>query len=183
MNMNMNMNTCIITRPIPIGSSGCIGVRQPRRRLRHVRGHTNGHTNTHAGPRLVAGAVPEGPAAGWFDLANFVATSSSNKTPFDDLASSIGKDVYIDVMGWHLFLRDVKISGGDQSLAQALATKIGSDLMSTGRFDEQAVEEVLQRTPVVLGRGKVTLSLMDVVPSVVLDDLKRLCEEFCRRNV
>lgn len=128
-------------------------------------------------------ASPEGPAAGWFDLANFVATSSSNKTPYDDLASSIGKDIYIDVMGWHLFLRDVKISGGEQSLAQALATKIGSDLMATGRFDEQAVEEVLKRTPVALGRGKVTVSLMDVVPNIVLDDLKRLCDEFCRRNV
>ena len=40
-------------------------------------------------PRPAAG----GPAGGWFDLANFVATSSSNKTPFDDFAASIGKDI------------------------------------------------------------------------------------------
>ena len=132
---------------------------------------------------MATSAEGQGPAAGWFDLANFVATSSSNRTPFDDLAYSIGKDIYIDVMGWHLFLRDVKIAGGDQSLAQALATKIGGDLMSTGRFDEQAVEEVLKRTPVALGRGKVTLSLMDVVPQIVLDDLKGLCEAFCRENI
>ena len=77
----------------------------------------------------------------WFDLANFVATSSSNRTPFDDFAASIGKDIYIDVQGWHLFLRDVKVSGVEQSMAQALATKIGGDMMSSGRFEEREVEE------------------------------------------
>ncbi len=111
-----------------------------------------------------------------------MATSSSNRTPFDDFAASIGKDIYIDVQGWHLFLRDVKVSGVEQSMAQALATKIGGDMMSSGRFEEREVEEVLRRTPVVLGRGKVTVSLMDVVPSILVDDLYRKCEAFCREN-
>ena len=94
-----------------------------------ARKKTRAHQNaTGRVPQRVAAG---GPAGGWFDLANFVATSSSNKTPFDDFAASIGKDIYIDVLGWHLFLRDVKLTGADQSLAQALATKIGSDMMST----------------------------------------------------
>ena len=67
-------------------------------------------------------------------------------------------------------------------MAQALATKIGSDMMSSGRFDERDVEEVLKRTPVALGRGKVTVPLIDVIPNILVDDLYRKCEDFCREH-
>ena len=52
----------------------------------------------------------------------------------------------------------------------------------SGRFDEQAIEDVLKRTPVALGRGKATVSLMDAIPNIVVDDLKKLSEEFCKEN-
>lgn len=40
----------------------------------------------------------------WIDLASFVASSgkSGGHTAYDELADKIGKDVYIDVAGWHL---------------------------------------------------------------------------------
>lgn len=54
--------------------------------------------------------------------------------------------------------------------------------MSSGRFDERDVEEVLKRTPVALGRGKVTVPLIDVIPNILVDDLYRKCEDFCREH-
>ena len=81
----------------------------------------------------------------------------------------------------YTFLRDVKVKEG-QSLAQALATKIGSDIMATGRFDERDVEQVLRRTPVALGRGKVTVALYDVIPNILCDDLYGMCQDFARQN-
>ena len=39
----------------------------------------------------------------WIDLAAFVSSSGrGGHTPFDELADKIGRDVYIDVAGWHL---------------------------------------------------------------------------------
>ncbi len=42
----------------------------------------------------------------WGDLASLVASDSSKgKTPFDSLASKLGKILYADLGGWHLRLR------------------------------------------------------------------------------
>lgn len=39
----------------------------------------------------------------WVDLASFVSSSGGGgRTPYDELADVIGRDVYIDVAGWHL---------------------------------------------------------------------------------
>jgi hypothetical protein len=129
------------------------------------------------GTRVRAG----GGIDGWFDLASFVATSSSgNRSPFDELADSIGRDCYVDVAGWHLFLKDIKVEG-TTSLAVVLATKLGGDMMSRG-FDERDVEDALKKVPVKLGQGKKTVSLMDVMPSMCVSDLMDMCKTYAREH-
>ena len=97
---------------------------------------------------------------------------------FDDLASKIGKDVFIDVAGWHLYLRDVKVDGRT-TLAAALAAKLGG-AVADGGFDRAAVEATLAALPVRLGGGKAEVSLLDAVPAAALGDLFRALEDFER---
>lgn len=117
---------------------------------------------------------------GWFDLASFVATSSSSKNPFEELSDAIGKECYVDIAGWHLFLKDIKVEG-QATMAQALGALLGGDMMASG-FDDRNVEDALKKIPITLGRGKMTVSLQDVMPSMVVADLKDICEEYARRN-
>jgi hypothetical protein len=119
---------------------------------------------------------------GWFDLASFVATSSSNKGPYEELVDAIGKDCYIDIAGWHLFLKDIKVEG-QTSLATVLGTKLGEDMMSRGSCDGRDVEDALKKVPIKLGQGKMTVALKDVMPSFCVSDLVDLCEEFAQRNM
>jgi hypothetical protein len=127
-----------------------------------------------------AGGTGNSPADAWLDLASFVAGSgdAGRAGIFDDLASKIGKDVYIDVAGWHLYLRDVKVDGRT-SLASALAAKLGS-AVADGGFKKAAVEAMLAGLPVRLGGGKAEVSLLDAVPSGALSDLFRALEDFER---
>lgn len=64
----------------------------------------------------------------WIDLAGFVSAGGhSAHTPYDGLADLIGRDCYIDVCGWHLYLKDIKVASGSQiTLAQGVAQKLGS---------------------------------------------------------
>ena len=41
-------------------------------------------------------------------------------------AARSGKEVYVDVNGWHLYLRDISVPGADAKLSQALAQHLGS---------------------------------------------------------
>ncbi|KAI7841657.1 hypothetical protein COHA_004677 [Chlorella ohadii] len=82
----------------------------------------------HSRAAVVARGAGQEAVGSWIDLASFVASSSrGGHTPFDDLADKIGRDVYIDVAGWHLYLKDVKVGQG-LSLAQALASNLGPKL-------------------------------------------------------
>eukprot|EP00878_Enallax_costatus_P032678 GHUV01035930.1.p1 GENE.GHUV01035930.1~~GHUV01035930.1.p1 ORF type:complete len:129 (+),score=22.50 GHUV01035930.1:423-809(+) len=65
---------------------------------------------------------------GWLDLAKLVASEGSKqKSPYDELAYKIGRDVYVDIAGWHLFLRDMSAVPG-LKMSQALATKLGPEV-------------------------------------------------------
>ncbi len=118
---------------------------------------------------------------GWLDLASFVATSSSNRGPYEELIDAIGKDCYVDVAGWHLFLKDIKVEG-QTSLATVLGTKLGQDVMSRGSCDERDIEDALKTIPIKLGQGKMTVALKDVMPSYCVSDLVDRCEEFAKEN-
>ena len=94
------------------------------------------------------------------------------------VCSSTGHDVYIDVSGWHLFLREVKAEKG-LNLAQALAQQFGQDI-SSQKFDQGSLEEVLKRVPIKLGGGKAQLPLIDLLPSGCIRDLERILEDYKR---
>ncbi|GFH06211.1 uncharacterized protein HaLaN_00804 [Haematococcus lacustris] len=117
-------------------------------------------------------------ADGWIDLASLVANSSGSKSPWDELATQIGKEVYVDVAGWHLYLRDMTAAPG-LKMHTALAQQLGPQ--STKRVSEVEVGAVLKKVPVKLGAGKTQLSLYDVVPAMCLGDLTRILEDYGRR--
>jgi hypothetical protein len=117
----------------------------------------------------------------WLDLAGFVAaTSQGSHTPFDDLADKIGKDCYLDVGGWRLFLKDLKAApGAPTTMAQALARQLGSSIQGQG-FNAAAVEELVRRVPVTLGSGTTKVALADIMPARCLSDLLEICERYAR---
>ncbi|GLC42358.1 hypothetical protein PLESTB_000655800 [Pleodorina starrii] len=118
---------------------------------------------------------------GWLDLAKLVAGGGSSKTPYEEFASAIGRDVYVDIAGWHLYLRDMGtgVPGSSLKMSQALAQQFGPQLNKGLR--EADVEGLLKKIPVKLGAGKLKASLYDVMPSMCVGDLVRLCEDFARR--
>jgi hypothetical protein len=89
----------------------------------------------------------------WMDLTSLVAQNSGAKSPYEQLANAIGeeprtrvqptshqillhacknpsgshpagRDVYVDVAGWHLYLRDMTAAPG-LKMHSALATQFG----------------------------------------------------------
>jgi len=118
---------------------------------------------------------------GFLDVAKLVSGSKGARSPYDDLASDIGRDVYADVGGWHLFLRDLAVEpGANAKMSAALAAELGP--RAADRPTEAEVEAVLARVPVRLGGGRGTVPLLDLVPKAGVRDLARLVEEFGRRR-
>lgn len=116
---------------------------------------------------------------GWLDVAGFLSGGGVNKTPYADLAQDIGRDVYCDISGWHLYLRDLSVSPGGVKMADALAHELGQMVANEG-FREASVEAVLKRVPVSLGKGKVQVALADLLPTACTRDLMRVMEDYAR---
>ncbi len=91
----------------------------------------------------------------------------------EQLAATIGEEVYMDVARWHLYLRDAHLH---TLLAEQLAPQVAA-----GKVDEAAVTEVLQRIPVKLGGGRKELPLADLLPMQSLLNLLDVLEEFSRK--
>lgn len=129
---------------------------------------------------LIAASVGDDAVSSWLDLAGFVAKTKGSRSPYEELAFKIGDQCYIDVQGWHLYLKDVKIaSGSSVTMADALAEKLGSNIQS---FNQPMLDALLAKVPVNLGQGKATLSLADVMPSRGVQDLAEICEKYKRDN-
>ncbi|MFS8808865.1 DUF3181 family protein, partial [Synechococcus sp. R6-10] len=88
-------------------------------------------------------------------------------------AAAIGKEVYIDVARWHLYLRDAH-------LHTLLAERLAPQVMA-GKVDEDAVTEILQGIPVKVGGGRKELPLADLLPMQSLLNLLDVLEEFSRK--
>ena len=116
----------------------------------------------------------------WLDLAGFVASTGGKRTPYDALADKIGRECYIDVAGWHLYLKDVKL-GGQSSLAQGLAMQLGAQIDGQG-YREAEVVALLGKVPIEFGKGKATLALTDVMPAGCIRELTDVCEEYERQR-
>ena len=86
-----------------------------------------------------------------------------------------GRDIYVDVNGWHLYLRDIT-AGQDLKLNQALAQQIGSE---SGRVD---LKDLLSKIPLKIGGGKVKVSLYDAIPSFSFDDLESIVKDYERNS-
>ena len=91
----------------------------------------------------------------------------------EQLAAAIGKEVYIDVARWHLYLRDAH-------LHTLLAERLAPQVMA-GKVDEDAVTEILQGIPVKVGGGRKELPLADLLPLLSLLYLLDVLEEFSRK--
>jgi Protein of unknown function (DUF3181) len=91
----------------------------------------------------------------------------------ESLAAEIGKNIYIDVAKWHLYLTDAHL---DTVLAKQLAP-----LLVSGKIDESQVMQVLSALPIQLGGGKRELPLLDLLPMQCQVNLMDLLEDFQQR--
>lgn len=152
--------------PVETAQLACTGrkyattIRTPSRSWKQLRGR---HMS-------VARGLGQDTVQGWLDLSKLVSGSGGIKTAYDDLAYKIGHDVYMDVSGWHLFLKEVKAVKG-LTLAQALAQQFGEDI-SSQKYSSGTVEEVLKKIPIKLGGGKTKVPLLDLLPSACVQDLE-----------
>ena len=130
--------------------------------------------------KIIPAGVGDDAVSSWLDLAGFVAKTKGSRSPYEDLASKIGDQCYIDVQGWHLYLKDVKIApGATVTVADALAEKLGSTIQGQG-FNQSMLDKLMDQVPVKLGQGKSTLPLAEVMPSRGLQDLAEICEKYAR---
>ena len=88
----------------------------------------------------------------------------------EDLAADIGRDVYIDVAKWHLFLADAHLH---TAIAEKLAVLIEDDEIS-----DHTVQKVLQSISIPLGGGKKELPLIDLLPVQAQVTLMDILEEY-----
>ena len=80
----------------------------------------------------------------------------ANTETIEDLAAEIGKNVYIDVAKWHLYLSDAH-------LHTQVAERV-YPLLENNSLSEDNVLKILKEIPVKLGGGKLEVSLADLLP-------------------
>jgi len=115
------------------------------------------------------------------DLANFVSADGMKKklNAFEDLAYKMGGEVYVDVNGWHLYVKDIKVGGSSEiRMHNVLAQQIGEKVVASGRVDEAEIKAVMKAIPLDLGGGKVKVSLLDSIGKTCMYDLTRAIEEW-----
>ena len=91
----------------------------------------------------------------------------------ESLAAEIGKNVYIDVAKWHLYLRDAHLH---TVVAEQLYP-----MLEDGDADDDRVGQVLQGISVKLGGGKREVPLADLIPMQSRVHLMDVLEEFQRK--
>ena len=106
----------------------------------------------------------------FFDLADTVA-GGRDSPGFSRLADAIGRDVYVQVGAWRLYLRDMKFHDG---LAKVFTVK----LAATGNtVDDALIRDVLGVVRVPLGGGNADVSLEDLCPSASVNNLKNILRD------
>uniref|UniRef100_A0A7S1MZD5 Uncharacterized protein n=1 Tax=Phaeocystis cordata TaxID=118079 RepID=A0A7S1MZD5_9EUKA len=117
---------------------------------------------------------------GWVDLANFVSSDGAGKklAAFEDLAYKLGGEVYVDVNGWHLYVKDIKVTGTSVKMHSVLAQQIGEKVLASGRVDTADLKDVMKQIPLSLGGGTVQVSLLDSIGKSCLYDLERAIEDW-----
>ena len=90
----------------------------------------------------------------------------------ETLAAEIGENIYIDVVKWHLYLREAHLH---TTLAEQLYP-----LLTSNSLEEDRVVQILQNIPVKLGGGKREVPLADLLPMQCQVNLMDLLEEYQR---
>ncbi|MBP0012833.1 MAG: DUF3181 family protein [Roseofilum sp. SBFL] len=88
----------------------------------------------------------------------------------ENLAAEIGKNVYMDIAKWHLYLNDAHLH---TPLAERLYPLLVED-----DLEENKVLEILQEITVKLGGGRRQIPLLDLMPMQAQLNLMDLLEEF-----
>ncbi len=97
----------------------------------------------------------------FFDVADFLSGASS--FGISELAQDIGRDCYVDLNGWHLFLKDV----------------VTATILKNGKTcSEQDATEILKAVKVPLGGGKMEASLFDLMPKRCVDDFVEIAKKY-----
>ena len=115
------------------------------------------------------------------DLANFVSTEGVAKklNAFEDLAYKLGGEVYVDINGWHLYVKDIKVGGSSTvKMHNVLAQQIGEKVLASGRVDDAEVKAIMKAIPLSLGGGAVQVSLLDSIGKTCMYDLTRAIEDW-----
>jgi len=107
----------------------------------------------------------------FFDLADTVA--GGRESPgFSRLADAIGRDVYVQVGAWRLYVKDMKFHDG---LAKVFAVKLAANGNSV---DDAVIHDVLSVVRVPLGGGKADVPLEDLCPSASVNNLKNILRDY-----
>eukprot|EP00894_Picocystis_sp_ML_P001920 jgi/Pico_ML_1/52437/g3141.t1 len=114
----------------------------------------------------------------WLDVSAIVSTPTQQDEARDELASQIGKEIYLDINGWHLYLRDVSVAG--TKLHVALSALI-ADRVSAGLDVEEAVQCVVDKVPIKIG-GKKQLPLSQFLPVGAVQDMNDVVKEYLRNR-
>ncbi len=98
--------------------------------------------------------------------------NTSTTEAIEGLASEIGKNIYMDIAKWHLYLSDAH-------LAWTIAERVYPMLVNQ-RLDEKQVVQILGDISVSLGGGKRQVPLIDLIPNNGQANLMDLLEEYQR---
>jgi len=110
----------------------------------------------------------------FFDVADFLSGASS--FGISELAQDIGRDCYVDLNGWHLFLKDMKPQG---SVHTGLANVVTATILKNGKTCSEAdMTEILKAVKVPLGGGKIEASLFDLMPKRCVDDFVEIAKKY-----
>lgn len=89
----------------------------------------------------------------------------------EELANALGEEVYADLNGWRLYLKDMQSTSGSGTMAQDLATAVGSGT---------SVEDALRHLPIAVGGGKKDVSLFNMVPSSAINNARNAVKDLDR---
>ncbi|NCJ05844.1 DUF3181 family protein [Synechococcales cyanobacterium C] len=99
-------------------------------------------------------------------------SNATSSQAIEDLAADIGKNIYIDVAKWHLYLADAHL--------HTLLAERFMPMLTAGSVSEAQVSEVLADIPVKLGGGRLELPLAELLPMQCQVSLIDILEEHQR---
>ncbi len=100
-------------------------------------------------------------------------TYTNTTEAIEALAAEIGKNIYMDIAKWHLYLSDAH-------LAWAIAERVYPMLVEN-RLEESQVVQILEDIPVPLGGGKQEVPLINLLPTRCEVNLMDLLQEYQRQ--